>query len=201
MSEDEKNRLKAYLSKLPAVDRLAARSSSVPPPIDSWMWGLSAWGQPTLIRACYSLADEAFPKWLEFQESATWLGVSSQRVPICFAELQAWLETKDNLHLNNIKNHQAEIKEFRYEMDFSLYEGEKPEEVYYAGLVCAYTLLVASWTSEDINIIEGESDGEVNARLKAGPAFEATQAVYYAKRAFGWTDEEIRKRIADALMT
>lgn len=199
MMEDQKISLKEYLSALPVVDRTAARSFSVPSPIDSWMWGLASWGQPVLIRACYALAHEAFRTWIRYQFTQPELKVIYTCGPLAYAELRGWIETGDESYLHEIRNHQSEIEDFAQVIYMNLEEGVNFEEPYYAALVCYFTLRVASWTSADIETSEYEAD-EMQARLKAGPAFEATQAIYYAKRAFGWSEEEMRARIADALI-
>lgn len=192
---ESKPSLTAYLAALPAQDRIAARSQSGPRPLQAWLWGLSAWGQLVQTRAGYALAIEAFSQWKTFLVKApdqNW--PEAQCLEKCWTQFQLWIDTHDHNSFATLKARQPELTQFLNIVDLNMDEGVRPEEPYWAALVCSYAISIALWDAAKLP--PGLSESEYDQRLRAGPAFELLQAAFCAKKAFGWTDEQIRACIA-----
>lgn len=192
---DSKPLLSAYLAALPVQDRVAARSKSVPSPLEAWLWGLSAWGQLVQTRAGYALAIEAFSQWKTFlTQSPDQNWPEAECLEQCWKQFQSWRDTRDHNSFAALKALQPELTQFLDIVDLNITEGVRPEEPYWAALVCSHAISIALWDAAKLP--PGLSESEYDQRVRTGPAFELLQAAYCAKKAFGWTDEQIRACIA-----
>ncbi|HND20493.1 MAG TPA: hypothetical protein PLB18_14035 [Acidobacteriota bacterium] len=190
--------LTAYLAALPVQDRVAARSKSVPSPLEAWLWGLSAWGQLVQTRAGYALAIEAFSQWKTFlTQSPDQNWPEAVCLENCWKQFQVWIDTRDHTSFTELKTLQPELAQFLNIVDLNIAEGVRPEEPYWAALVCSHAISVALWDTAQLP--SGLSQPEYDQRLRAGPAFDLLEAAFCAKKAFGWTDEQIRACIAQKL--
>lgn len=190
--------LTAYLAALPVQDRVAARSKSGPRPLEAWLWGLSAWGQLVQTRVGYALATRAFSQWKTFlTQSPDQNWPEAECLEKCWKQFQLWMDTHDPTSFATLKALRSELIQFLDVVDLNITEGIRPEAPYWAALVCLHAISIALWDTTELP--PGLSEAEYDQRLKSGPAFELLQAAYCAKKAFGWTDEQIRACIAQKL--
>lgn len=116
--------LTAYLAALPVQDRVAARSKSVPSPLEAWLWGLSAWGQLVQTRAGYALALEAFSQWKTFlTQSPDQNWPEAECLEKCWKQFQAWIDTRDHTSFTELKTLQPELAQFLNIVDLNIAEG------------------------------------------------------------------------------
>ena len=195
---DSKPLLSAYLATLPIQDRVASRSKSGPHSLEAWLWGLSAWGQLVQTRAGYALAIEAFSQWKTFlvkSPDQNW--PEAECLEKCWKQFQLWIDTRDHNSFAALKALQPELTQVLGVVDLNVTEGVRPEEPYWAALVCSHAISIALWDAAKLP--PGLSESEYDQRLRTGPVVELLEAAFCAKKAFGWTDEQIRACIARKL--
>jgi hypothetical protein len=192
--------LQEYLDEEPRVRSLS-----------DWIWGLSRWGKPVLVRAALALAETCLETWTRgVPEDDSWQReyASSPVLEDALRTLRAWLERKGEPGDPALQACARAVRELVHSAEFYVYEASGSAELnamrgraVAAGRASQMALEAATWT--EALATEGlseEDEDERDSRASAGPAPELWEAVQAYRLAFPGTSEDgVRERIREAL--
>jgi hypothetical protein len=179
--------------------------------LSDWIWGLSRWGKPVLVRAALALAETCLETWTRgVPEDPSWQQqYASSPVPAeALKTLRAWLEREAEPEDPELEACARALRELVHSAEFYVYEASGSAELVAtrgravaAGRVSQMALEAATWTEAlATEGLSDEDEDERHARASAGPAPEVWEAVQAYRLAFpGTTEDTVRERIREAL--
>ncbi len=197
MATGESDGLQAYLDEDPGAR-----------PISDWLWGLSRWGKPVLVRAALAIATACVDRW---RRGASWDEgwqrhfASSTQPEESLGVLRAWLERGAPPGDAALESCTAALRDLIGNAEFYDDEvstrgaPEEREQAVASGRAILMALEAAVWTAE--RATEGiPEEAERQAMVGAGPAPEVWEAVRAYRHALPEsTAATVRELIRDAL--
>ncbi|HEX8436452.1 hypothetical protein [Archangium sp.] len=177
--------------------------------LSDWIWGLSRWGKPVLVRAALVLAETCLETWTRgVPEDESWQQhyASSPLPAEALRTLRAWLEREAEPGDPELEACARALRGLVHAAEFYQYDASGSAELdamrvraVAAGRASQMALEAATWT--EALATEGLSDeDERQARASAGPAPEVWEAVQAYRLALpGTSEEQVRERLREAL--
>jgi hypothetical protein len=182
-----------------ANDSLAAYlGDDAPTPIPRWIWGLAPRGKPVLVAVACLAARAAYALLDAHRELETIECFTDSSTETALAAAEAWLAAPDDERLSAVRDatvaaeqNLSRIEVYAEETSGSAELCEARDRALAAATACVLAAKTAGWIAEDM--APGLDSEEAQARLRAGPALEASRAVLFTQRALGAPEEELKR--------
>jgi hypothetical protein len=175
---------------------------AAPTRLKEWVWNLTAWEKPTLVAAACAAARRAYPVLTAHRDPQIECSFAD---PSTLAGLQAaesWLADPCAETLSAARSAAAaadrnllSIMDNVEEASGSFELLRARERAVAAAAACVMAAEAAAWTPEDVSGLP-EDELEVDARRRAGPVYQASQAAVQACYALDSTDAEFVRILA-----
>lgn len=189
MSESERS-LSEYLDATPASLR-------------KWVWDLAVWGKPALVAAACAAARRAFPVLSTHRDPAIQRCFEAPSILASLQAAESWLADPGVETLSAVRSAVAAASDDLHSIMLNVDEASGSSELvlareraHSAAAACVMAAETAVWTPEDSLPAWAGDELELEARRKAGPAYEASQAVSHACHALDLKGVEFARMLA-----